>query len=159
MLASLDHGDLAKSRKALLVSSVTTIIVSNAAIKDGPIKISDFEVVVNQATVVFWLKVSVVYFLYIFCIRLMEYFDRRQLEQSEAHVEFLKSGANSFTHRAEAHAEYGKETYEEILRSDHMKAFFSKRQFVYFLMAEATPAFLVASAALFGIAKNILPSS
>ena len=153
MLVSLDHDDFPKSRKALFIASVLSIVISGAEISDCPIKISGFEVVVTQTSIVFWLNVSVVYFLYIFSIRLLDHFEVRRLDRAEAYISELDE-------KKILQGQY--ETRPELL-SRHVdevgeyKTRVASRQFIYFLLVEALPAFLVATVAITGIAEKYIP--
>ena len=139
MITNLDHDDLKKSRKALFVSSVTTIVISNAEIKDGPIKISEFELLISQATILFWLQIAVVYFLYIFVVRVVEDLDKFKLERLDTYLEALRDTG------PEQLDNVGSRYYAE---AQALKSSLSTKRLLYFAMSEAAPALLVAMVAL-----------
>ncbi|MEL7254588.1 MAG: hypothetical protein AAGL23_10475 [Pseudomonadota bacterium] len=95
MLHSFDHDDFKKARKALFVSAVTTIIVSSTTISDGKISVSNVQVTFAQNDVLFWLKLGVIYFLFIFGVRLFQEINQQQISRVEAGIQFRKSLENA----------------------------------------------------------------
>jgi len=155
VLISLDHDDFAKTRRALFVTSVTTLIVSSSNIIDGPIRISGLEILVEQQNLVFWLKAAVIYFLFVFFVRLADLFEKRSLDQ--ARVRFKES---------QMHIEEDRHINSRLDSFDAMKQHETQefqrfemrvlsRQFYYFLMSEAAPALAIAIVAIVGIPDGI----
>jgi glucosamine 6-phosphate synthetase-like amidotransferase/phosphosugar isomerase protein len=151
LVAVLDHENLSKSRKALFATSISTIILKNAEMTDGPIKLSGFEIVIKQDTILFWLQLAVLYFLYIFLIRLFESFDQRRLERVEAFLEQKKvlieasNEKNLLAKEMEDAASY--------------KMHIVSRKFFYFAASEAAPAIMAAAVAIVWSGQSFLSQS
>ena len=162
MLSTLEHNDLNKARRALFVTSVTSIVIQNAVISDGPVAISGFEIVVSQHGIIFWLNTAIFYFLFIFIVRVIEFFYDKQSVTISKHLEKLREERASASGTPLAGNIGNPARIQEIENRISALSFLSSklklRQIALFWASEAVPVLVVSIVALLGISPWFLPS-
>jgi len=90
MLASLDHDDFIKSKKALITSSISVLVLDSVAIPKNAIQWAGITLNISQPALLVLAKIAFIYFFAIFLV--MFYIKRKEykLEDYSKIVEYRK---------------------------------------------------------------------
>ena len=85
----LPHDDFKSSRKALIISTVFTLIFTKMELAAEKAKIFDLEIIINQNQIVFWSGISTLYLLFMFALNAVEEAKIHKLKQKKDYSAFL----------------------------------------------------------------------
>lgn len=94
MSALLEHDDIKKSRRALIISSVVVIALHYVQLKTDYIEILKLQVVVSKDSLVVAAKLSTAYLLYIFILRVVKINIETTIETAHEFIKKLYQDAD-----------------------------------------------------------------